>query len=253
MIFKKSIDALLKVFTLTFYCVALYFIFIVASLIRQIAEDNIDFVLFPKFNPNFSNVAGAFALSFLIHPTAAPILKKNIKQSNNQRDLLLGYCLTASIYFFVGFFGGLSCSNKVKDIVNNPGNYNTIFDCTKDTETTSDLVFYIFGRVVQFGIFIQNLTVLPILNFLARKDLLEMINSKKHSNKLFYIETIALLVLCGGVSILRVPISYILSFDGAIIGFFMAYGIPIYMHFKCYHGSMTKEERTMRASLISSN
>jgi hypothetical protein len=58
-------------------------------------------------------VAGTFALSFLIHPVAAPILKKNVNQNNNKRDLLFGYILAAFIYFFVGFIGSLSCSEFV--------------------------------------------------------------------------------------------------------------------------------------------
>jgi sodium-coupled neutral amino acid transporter 9 len=46
-----------------------------------------------------------------------------------------------------------------------------------------------------------------------------------------------------GISILDVDVSLVLSFDGAIIGFFMAYGIPIYMHLKCYHLKLTPQEK----------
>lgn len=84
--------------------------FIAITVIKEIAEGNIDYSKYDLFNPDFSSVAGTFALSFLIHPVAAPILKKNVKQENNKRDLLLGYILTAFIYFFVGFVGSLSCA-----------------------------------------------------------------------------------------------------------------------------------------------
>lgn len=87
------------------------------------------------FDSDFSNVAGAFALSFMIHPTAAPILKKSINLKNNERDLLFGYILTAVIYFFVGFVGGLTCAPSVNDILAGK-NYNTIFDCFEHTSTT---------------------------------------------------------------------------------------------------------------------
>lgn len=110
MIFMKEIDMLLKFFKYTIYCVAAFGIFIAITVVKQIAEGNVDYSKFLFFSSDFSSVAGTFALSFLIHPVAAPILKKNVNQNNNKRDLLLGYILTAFIYFFVGFIGSLSCS-----------------------------------------------------------------------------------------------------------------------------------------------
>lgn len=77
---------------------------------RVLAEGILEFNKFVLFGSDFSTVAGAFALSFLIHPICAPILKRNVKQENNLRDLFLGYCLTALIYTFVGFVGGLTCA-----------------------------------------------------------------------------------------------------------------------------------------------
>lgn len=74
-------------------------------------------------------------MSFLIHPTAAPILKKSINLKNNERDLLLGYMLTAGVYFYVGFVGGLTCSPKAIEINEHPKDYSTIFDCFDTTET----------------------------------------------------------------------------------------------------------------------
>lgn len=69
---------------------------------------------------DFSSVAGAFALSFLVHPMAAPILKRNIDLKNNNRDLFLGYTLGVGICFYVGFMGSLSCSPEVKNILARP-------------------------------------------------------------------------------------------------------------------------------------
>ena len=61
------------------YPIILYGIFILACVIKVVSLGEFDFGDYVKFDPNFSNVAGAFALSFLIHPTAAPILKRNVK------------------------------------------------------------------------------------------------------------------------------------------------------------------------------
>lgn len=49
-------------------------------------------------------------------------------------------------------------------------------------------------------------------------------------------------IICLGlVAILAIDVSIILSFDGAIIGFFIIYGIPIYTHLKCYHHQYSAE------------
>jgi hypothetical protein len=47
---------------------------------------------------------------------AAPILKKNINLLNNSRDLLFGYVIGASICFYVGFLGALSCAPEIHNI-----------------------------------------------------------------------------------------------------------------------------------------
>lgn len=35
------------------------------------------------------------------------------------------------------------------------------------------------------------------------------------------------------VGVLAIDVSLILSFNGAVVGFFMGYGIPIYIHLRC--------------------
>jgi len=105
---------LLKFFKYTIYCVIAFGIFIAAAVLKEIIEGKVDYNEFLFFSSDFSSVAGTFALSFLIHPVAAPIIKKNINQQNNKRDLLFGYILTAFIYFFVGFIGSISCSDHIK-------------------------------------------------------------------------------------------------------------------------------------------
>lgn len=110
----KKIDILLKFFKYTIYCVAAFGFFIACTVIKEIAEGNVNYDKFNFFTSDFSSVAGTFALSFLIHPVAAPILKKNVNQDNNKRDLLFGYILAAFIYFFVGFIGSLSCSEHIE-------------------------------------------------------------------------------------------------------------------------------------------
>lgn len=52
---------------------------------------------------------------------------------------------------------------------------------------------------------------------------------------------------------LKIDVSIVLSLDGAIVGFFMAYGIPIYMHLKCYHFKpSSSEKKELKRSLLAS-
>lgn len=114
--FKTDIDPLLKLIKYSIYCVIFYAIFVAVALGKNMIQGSINFDQYELFDHDFSSVAGAFALSFLIHPTASPIIKKSAKPENNERHLLLGYCLTAAVYFYVGFFGGMSCGHRVTDI-----------------------------------------------------------------------------------------------------------------------------------------
>jgi sodium-coupled neutral amino acid transporter 9 len=117
LICKRDIELLMKFFKFTIYLVFTYGIFILVALIKAFANDEIHFAeQYTLFNPDFSTVAGAFALSLLLHPVAAPILKRNANQGNNMRDLFFGYVLTALIYVYVGFIGGLTCASSAIEI-----------------------------------------------------------------------------------------------------------------------------------------
>ena len=170
-LFRKDIEVLMKFFKITIYFVLTYGIFILAAFIKVCADGSLslNFSLYHKFDPDFSTVAGAFALSLLIHPVGAPILKRNINPKNNPRDLFLGYCLTALIYVFVGFVGAMTCADDIADIydINSKNKYEIIFDCFR--KKPGDEAFFVIGKIVQLGIFLQNLSVMPILSFITRK------------------------------------------------------------------------------------
>ena len=90
-LFKTDIDPILKLIKYSIYCVAAYFIYVLVNVIRNLVEGTIVFSDYKLFNPDFSSVAGAFALSFLIHPTAAPILKKSINLKNKSLEYEINY------------------------------------------------------------------------------------------------------------------------------------------------------------------
>lgn len=82
-LYKSNLDLILKLLKYSIYCVMVYSIYIIINVIRFLIEGSIHFGELELFDSDFSSVAGAFALSFLLHPTAAPILKKNINLKNN--------------------------------------------------------------------------------------------------------------------------------------------------------------------------
>lgn len=51
---------------------------------------------------------------------------------------------------------------------------------------------------------------------------------------------------------MAVDVSVILSLDGAVIGFFMGYGIPIYIHLRCLFHKFSQDEDKKRKSLLES-
>jgi|688.fasta_scaffold399613_2 hypothetical protein len=113
-------DFIVKLMGYSMYCIAAYAIFILLNLFRHIIEGNIHLSQYRFFNSDFSSIAGAFALSFLVHPMAAPILKRNINLDNNNRDLMFGYICGAFVCFYVGFVGSLSCAPVVPKILEHP-------------------------------------------------------------------------------------------------------------------------------------
>jgi hypothetical protein len=146
-----------------------YLVFILLNLIRHIIEGKIHIGQFRFFNSDFSSIGGALALSFLVHPMAAPVLKKSKYLENNTRDLVFGYIVGATILFYTGFFGALSCAPEIQNIRTHPDEYRTVFDCVSPNAiSTDDKLFFYFSKLIQLLISFQNFSVLPISMFMTR-------------------------------------------------------------------------------------
>jgi hypothetical protein len=52
------------------------------------------------------------------------------------------------------------------------------------------------------------------------------------------------------VTFFDIDVSIVISLDGAVVGFFMAYAIPIVCHLTCYHQKLTKSEKLKRSELL---
>jgi hypothetical protein len=71
---------------------------------------------------NFGRLAGTCALAFTIHTTVTPVIKNNLIQAKNLRDLKLGYLFGFLIYAAIGILGCLP-------IICNYA-YNSAMNCT---------------------------------------------------------------------------------------------------------------------------
>lgn len=54
------------------------------------------------------------------------------------------------------------------------------------------------------------------------------------------------------VQVFNIPVSAVVSFDGAVVGFVLAYLIPVYMHWKCMYHEYTEQENSDRKTEIES-
>lgn len=84
------------------------------------------------------------------------------------------------------------------------------------------------------------MSVFPVLSFLTRKQFLEIVDKNKPSPKVSLAFTISLIILSLVIHIFNINVTVVISFDGAIIGFVLAYLIPIYMHLYCVYHKFTQ-------------
>lgn len=57
------------------------------------------------FNLNFTPLAGLLGVGYFLHPICVPIVRNNITQANNERDICWGYLLVFICYVAIGTFG----------------------------------------------------------------------------------------------------------------------------------------------------
>jgi hypothetical protein len=50
-------------------------------------------------------LAGVLGIGYFLHPVSVPILRNNLRQSNNERDLSAGYLLVFLSYVLIGISG----------------------------------------------------------------------------------------------------------------------------------------------------
>lgn len=214
----KELRIMLKFSVLGIMAVSIFVIYSVVKAFQNISNIS-NLHLFDADPKNYIVLLGIYSLSFMIHNVIVPIMKNNKEYKNNNRDLAIGYGLTAGTYGLVGTFGAIAIAGL------SDGSQNTFFDVFVPSWITCTIRLFLF---------VQLSTVLPIIWFVARSQLFSVL----------YPETIAPAYVYQGMNLLFLGFSLIMqmfnvnpsimiSITGAVGGFMLMYIIPIKLHMDC--------------------
>jgi hypothetical protein len=89
------------------WSVFVYFIFVGYAFIDNLVQGRVHPGEIKLISWDIGNLAGTAALAFTIHTVVAPIMKTNINQKNNTRDLTISYFMGTVIYAFIGICGSI--------------------------------------------------------------------------------------------------------------------------------------------------
>lgn len=217
----KDLKIILKMGQYGIISIIIFFFYVIVRgfmNVPNVTSDNLKI-----FTSDVANLCGVFALSFFIHNIIIPIMKNNREEKKNQRDVVLGYVLTAFFYGLIGIFGSLS----IAGVEINGKKANTVLDYyTPDVGTA----------IIEILLFLQLLTVEPILWYVARSQFFTLIyRNEPVPNKYFVLSNIVFSAFCLIIQILNVDPTLIISLNGAVCGFLLVYIIPIKMHLTCLY------------------
>lgn len=74
-------------------------------------SNGVDFSQITWASTNFGKLAGTSAVAFTVHTVVATIIKSNINQQNNIRDLRISYLLGLIMYIVIGWIGSIAIWN----------------------------------------------------------------------------------------------------------------------------------------------
>jgi hypothetical protein len=107
LLFIKNLGLLVKMTAIGVWSVFVYFIFVGYAFIDNLVQGRVHPGEIKLISWDIGNLAGTAALAFTIHTVVAPIMKTNINQKNNTRDLTISYFMGTVIYAFIGICGSI--------------------------------------------------------------------------------------------------------------------------------------------------
>ena len=217
----KDLKVILKLGQYGIIAIIVFIVYMIVRGFMNISNVNLDTVKI--FTSDVANLCGVFALSFFVHNIIIPIMKNNREEKKNNRDVVLGYGMTAGVYIIIGFFGtfaiaGIDLGGKKA---------NTVLEYFNPDAGTA---------IIEILLFMQLLSVEPILWYVARSQFFNLIyKNEPVPEKYFVLSNVVFSATCLIIQILNVDPTMIISLDGAICGFLLVYIIPIRMHLKCLY------------------
>lgn len=235
----KNLKFILKITSLGVYALFFYMFFCMYIGIAAIVNGQVKFgnaegaVKWYSFD--FVTILAVFGLSFEIQHGILPMVKYNVHQDKNTRDVGFGFILGGIIYFLVGFFGAIGVSWRP---LCGPGHDpETIMDCI----TNEDKFTQYYAVASEAFIFIHLLTIQPIVCYITRSQVLNYFYGELNKiptavTHLFNIVFVAIMVACVVVDLH--PTTAV-SIVGSVGGFVVVYLAPIAIVFK-YKGVPNK-------------
>ena len=237
----KKIAFIVKLGHYGVICLYIYTVFII-----YIACDNIINGSFDekkseiKYVTNdIANLAGTFALSYMLHNAVMPIVKQNKHQEKNTRDIRLAFLLTSFIYCVIGFFGCLGIVGK----------------STPDGSTAATVMDYfekddVLPFLIEIILASHLLTSFPIVYYLARTQILQLwFHYERIPDRYSYIFNFSMMAVCLVFGIFNVSPGIVIAIDGAVVGFFIIYVVPVKLHLKCLYEKEGRHQVTTNESV----
>lgn len=224
----KDLSIILKLGQYGIISIFLFIIYIMTKGVENISAGNVNLDNIKILTPDFATLCGVFSLSFMCHNVIIPVIRNNHDESKNQRDIILGYIMTATIYTFIGLFGcfaiaGLNPENK---------RYDTVLEYFSND---------IFTVIIEALLFLQLISVMPILWYVCRSQFFNLIyGNEMVPTTYFYLVNIIFAIVCLIVQMLNVDPTLIISLNGGVIGYLLVYVVPIKLHLTCLYSKIEK-------------
>ncbi|CAD8190473.1 unnamed protein product [Paramecium pentaurelia] len=230
MFFQKKLGIILQLLPYGIISVFSFILFTIYEGIYMLITDHQGVVDNLKwFSWDVSTMAGTFALALLIQSMVVPIMKNNMIQQNNNRDIAIGFTWTWFVYCMAGTFGAFAVAGALANNQKQDGKSgSTLLDYYP---SDNPLVI-----VIQVLLFLQLTLVFPVLQFITRSQFFGLIYELERQPKWqFYAFSLTYAITCLIVQCVEVDLSLIISLCGAVIGLFQEYIIPIALHLNCLY------------------
>ena len=181
------------------------------------------------FNLNFSPLIGMLCVAYNLHHLGLPIVKTHRYPEKVSRDVFITYSLVFLTYATVGIFGYIGFTGLY---------FNTYYAEHGDNRIDQNCMnMYAYDNILAFILRICIFTLVffsyPMVNFVARKALLNLFFRKENVSHLCECSFNFMICIPPLMFALFYPnIGKLLAYIGAVTGFVCQYCFPIFVHLK---------------------